>query len=88
VLVADPEKRRLLLYAEMRLPGEAWLELSLRRAENETWLIQTATFRPFGLLGRIYWYSMFPFHYFIFRGMIHNIERYRPEGNVNLQGNA
>ena len=65
VLLADKEQRRLLLYAEMKLPGEAWLEFKI---ENNK-LFQTATFRPLGLLGRIYWYSLLPFHGFIFGGM-------------------
>jgi hypothetical protein len=65
VLLADKKARRLLLYAEMKLPGEAWLEF---RIQDKT-LYQTATFRPLGLLGRLYWYSVLPFHAFIFRGM-------------------
>lgn len=69
VLLADREGGRLLLYAEMRLPGEAWLEFKL----NGNWLHQTATFRPLGLKGRLYWYAMLPFHYFIFEGMIRAI---------------
>ena len=70
VLVANREEKRLLLYAEMRLPGEAWLEF---RIDEKNQLHQIATFRPKGLLGRMYWYSLVPFHYFIFGGMIRNI---------------
>ena len=70
VLVANREEKRLLLYAEMRLPGEAWLEF---RINEKNQLHQIATFRPKGLLGRMYWYSLVPFHYFIFGGMIRNI---------------
>lgn len=69
VLVADRPAKRLLLYAEMKLPGEAWLEFKI---ENST-LIQTATFRPLGLKGRLYWYSVMPFHELVFRGMINRI---------------
>jgi len=69
VLYADREEGRLLLYAEMKLPGEAWLEF---RIKNDT-LIQTATFRPLGLKGRLYWYSVTPFHEFVFRGMINRL---------------
>ena len=36
---------------------------------------QTATFRPHGLAGRIYWYTIMPFHWFVFNGMINNINR-------------
>jgi uncharacterized protein YbjT (DUF2867 family) len=70
VLIADKREKRLLLFAEMKLPGEAWLEF---RIDNQNVLHQTATFRPLGLWGRLYWYSILPFHGFIFRGMIRNI---------------
>ena len=72
VLLADKEKRRLLLYAEMRLPGEAWLEFSMK--EDNT-LRQVATYRPKGVLGRWYWYLLMPFHIFIFKGMAKRIVR-------------
>jgi len=72
VLLADKKNGRLLLYAEMKLPGEAWLEFKIQ----DNTLIQTATFRPLGLWGRIYWYSVLPFHGLIFPGMIKNIVRY------------
>lgn len=67
VLIASKGDRRLLLYAEMKLPGEAWLEFFINE-RNE--LEQTATFRPLGLKGRLYWLAVFPFHGFIFRGML------------------
>jgi uncharacterized protein YbjT (DUF2867 family) len=70
VLIADKTEKRLLLFAEMKLPGEAWLEL---RIDNNNILHQTATFRPLGLWGRLYWYSMMPFHGYIFKGMLRNI---------------
>ena len=69
VLYANREEGRLLLYAEMKLPGEAWLEFTIKR---ET-LFQTATFRPLGVFGRLYWYSVLPFHGFIFEGMINKL---------------
>lgn len=72
VLLADKEGKRLLLFAEMKLPGEAWLEFKIDEANV---LHQTATFRPRGLRGRLYWYSIVPFHYFIFGGMIRNIAK-------------
>ena len=72
VLLADKEGKRLLLFAEMRLPGEAWLEFKI---DKDDILHQTATFRPKGLRGRLYWYSIVPFHYFIFGGMIRNIAK-------------
>ncbi|RZJ27211.1 MAG: SDR family oxidoreductase, partial [Flavobacterium sp.] len=70
VLYSSREEKRLLLYAEMKLPGEAWLEFQL--CDDNT-LKQTATFRPLGLWGRLYWYAVLPFHYFIFNGMIDKI---------------
>lgn len=65
VLYASKEEKRLLLFAEMKLPGEAWLEFKILGDS----LIQTATFRPKGLWGRIYWYSVLPLHGLIFKGM-------------------
>ena len=73
VLIADKKNKRLLLYAEMKLPGEAWLEFRIMKRHNKIQLRQTATFRPRGLWGRLYWYSVLPFHYFIFNGMIKNL---------------
>ncbi len=70
VLLASKEEQRLLLFAEMKLPGEAWLEF---RIDEHNVLHQIATFRPRGLLGRLYWYSLVPFHFFIFGGMIKRI---------------
>jgi Predicted nucleoside-diphosphate-sugar epimerases len=66
VIYADKEEMKLLLYAEMKLPGEAWLEFEIKNNR----LYQTATFRPLGLLGRFYWYSVLPFHGLIFSGML------------------
>jgi uncharacterized protein YbjT (DUF2867 family) len=73
VLVADKENKRLLLYSEMKLPGEAWLEFKIVSKDQKSFLKQTATFRPRGVLGRLYWYAVLPFHYFIFDGMAGNI---------------
>jgi uncharacterized protein YbjT (DUF2867 family) len=70
VLIADKAEKRLLLFAEMKLPGEAWLEF---RIDSNNILHQTATFRPLGIWGRLYWFSLLPFHLFIFRGMIKRI---------------
>lgn len=69
VLYANKSEKRILLYAEMKLPGEAWLEFQIK---NST-LYQTATYRPLGVWGRIYWYLLLPLHYIVFRGMIKNI---------------
>jgi hypothetical protein len=70
VLLASKEEKRLLLYAEMKLPGEAWLEFKIT---DDNTVIQTATFRPRGLMGRLYWYAVLPFHGFIFKGMLRRV---------------
>ena len=76
VLLADKANKRLLLYAEMKLPGEAWLEFKIIERNGNKMLSQVATFRPNGLWGRLYWYSMWPFHLFIFNGMAKEIIHY------------
>ena len=73
VLLADDKERRLLLYAEMKLPGEAWLEFQIKEDHDKKILIQKATFRPLGLWGRLYWYMVLPFHFLIFPGMASRI---------------
>jgi hypothetical protein len=73
VLLADRKNHRLLLFAEMKMPGEAWLEFSIIRNDHRCILKQTATFRPRGIAGRNYWYAMLPFHFFIFRNMLKRI---------------
>lgn len=69
VLYANKEEGKLILYAEMKLPGEAWLEFKII---NNT-LYQAATFRPKGVWGKLYWYSVLPFHGFIFKGMLEKL---------------
>lgn len=66
VIYADRSEKRLLLFAEMKLPGEAWLEFKIAKDR----LYQRAVFRPKGVWGRFYWFSVLPFHGFIFKGMI------------------
>jgi uncharacterized protein YbjT (DUF2867 family) len=75
VLVADKPNGRLLLYAEMKLPGEAWLEFRVKESDGRKTLFQTATYRPLGLWGRLYWYSVLPFHGLIFPKMAENITK-------------
>jgi uncharacterized protein YbjT (DUF2867 family) len=77
VLLVDKAAKRLLLYAEMKLPGEAWLEFKIIERNGKKNLSQIATFRPNGLWGRAYWYLMFPFHLFIFKGMAQQIVNYK-----------
>ena len=69
VLYANKEKGKLVLFAEMKLPGEAWLEFKI----IGNTLYQSATFRPRGIWGKLYWYSVLPFHGFIFNGMLNKL---------------
>ena len=71
VLYASKTEKRLLLLAEMKLPGEAWLEFRIQ----DSVLIQTATFRPKGLKGRMYWYLVLPLHGLLFRGLIQELTK-------------
>lgn len=71
VIYANKEEGRLLLYAEMKLPGDAWLEFKI--IDNK--LRQEATFRPLGLNGRLYWFSVLPLHGLIFNGMINELTK-------------
>jgi uncharacterized protein YbjT (DUF2867 family) len=65
----------LRLRAEMLLPGEAWLQFqSGETPGGDTLLLQTAIFAPRGLAGFLYWYSLYPFHAFIFSGLIRHIK--------------
>lgn len=67
------------LRAEMKVPGKAWLQFqSVQQEDGRTLLVETAYFAPRGLAGLLYWYSMYPFHLFIFSGMLAQvIERAR-----------
>jgi len=85
VLVADRENMRLLLYAEMSLPGEAWLEFKIKDEGHDKRFIQTATFRPKGLWGRLYWYLLVPFHLFIFQGMATRIAGHKKSPQIEGQ---
>ncbi|MFB9108233.1 SDR family oxidoreductase [Flavobacterium gyeonganense] len=69
VLYANKKEGKLILYAEMKLPGEAWLEFKI----IHNTLYQAATFKPKGFLGKLYWYSVLPFHGFIFNGMLNKL---------------
>jgi hypothetical protein len=73
VEAVEPDKR-LLLRAEMKLPGRAWLQFEVHPYEGgQTRLVQTASFAPKGLLGLAYWYILYPIHRMIFAGMIQNL---------------
>ncbi|MGE5278276.1 MAG: SDR family oxidoreductase [Acidobacteriota bacterium] len=65
----------LRLRAEMKLPGRAWLQFETMPAKGGAEIRQTAIFDAAGLLGILYWYAMYPFHRFVFRGMLRGIAR-------------
>ncbi|SHM72365.1 Protein of unknown function [Chitinophaga jiangningensis] len=74
VVIANPQQGILLLEAEMKIPGEAWLLFVLR--DNN--LTQTAVYVPDGIAGELYWWSVWPFHGFIFPGMIRRLISFSP----------
>ena len=67
------ENKMLRLAAEMKVPGRAWLEFEVTEEDGVCKVRQTAIFDPVGLFGIVYWYSLFPLHEFVFRGMLRNI---------------
>jgi hypothetical protein len=77
--------RLLRLRSEMRLDGHAWLQFTVRPEGTGSRLEQTAFFEPHGLLGLLYWYSVLPFHWFVFPGMIRTLKR-RAEASVTESG--
>ena len=79
--------RRLQLAAEMKLPGSAWLEFEAKPEVDGTELRQTAYFVPRGLVGRLYWLALVPFHVLIFKRMAHRIAR-TAEQRQSLTGSA
>ncbi len=66
---------RLTLRAEMKLPGEAWLDLTVRVIDGETHIDQTAAYDPRGLFGLVYWYALYPLHSLVFGGMLRGLKR-------------
>lgn len=71
--------KRLLLHAQMKVPGQAWLELDVQANQ----LVQTAHFLPKGVWGRLYWYALVPIHYFVFRNLSQNIVNRAREAMIN-----
>jgi len=69
-------EQSLKLYAEMILPGKAWLEFRISKLPNgQSEVIQEATFSPRGLGGQLYWYAVLPLHVLVFPTMIRNLIR-------------
>ncbi len=66
---------RLLLRAEMKVPGRAWLEFTVEPDGTGTRIHQTAVFDPRGVFGRLYWYGISPLHWLVFAGMLRRIAK-------------
>ena len=74
--VADlRQDKRLLLLAQMKVPGKAWLEFDIQGDR----LVQTAHFIPRGVLGRLYWWSVLPLHHLVFGNLGASIVRHAGE---------
>ena len=76
--------RLVRLYAEMKLPGRAWLQFEVTPADDGAGAVihQTAEFDPVGLGGLVYWYAVWPVHAAVFRGMIRGIARAAERANA------
>ncbi len=66
---------RLLLRSEMKLPGRAWLEFNITKQDTGYKLSVVAYYDTHSLFGELYWYFFLPFHHFIFKHLIEEIER-------------
>jgi hypothetical protein len=70
---AFEQDKRLLLRAEMKLPGKAWLEFVVEESEEGSMIRQTASFDPAGWMGAAYWYLISPLHGIVFSRMLRSI---------------
>jgi len=76
------EGKRLLLYAQMKVPGKAWLEFDIQPEQ----LVQTAHFLPKGVIGRLYWYLLAPIHYFVFSDLAQSIVKVSTKNHLPKTG--
>lgn len=79
------DNKILRLSAEMKVPGRAWLEFEVTEEDGVSEVRQTAIFDPVGLFGILYWYSLFPLHEFVFRGMLRNICKAAVENSKEVE---
>ena len=79
--------QRLLLVAEMRIPGRLWLQFDIEGDDRRTEIRLTTVFDPAGSVGFVYWYLLYPVHHTIFKAMLHGLKRAihrdpsRPDGS-------
>ena len=84
VLLVKPDER-LVLVAEMKLPGQAVLEFRLNKIDEQTTeVLQIARYLPKGLMGMMYWYAVMPLHGFVFNGMLRGIAE--ASGKETIEG--
>lgn len=85
-VVESEPGHQLVLEAEMKVPGKAWLTWRIEPADEPdvVRLHQVAFFAPKGLFGRLYWYTMLPFHWLIFRQMAHAIAAHAVRSGIEL----
>ncbi len=76
------DNRRLRLFAEMKLPGRAWLEFEVEGEGATSRIRQTAIFDPIGVWGQLYWYALYPLHQLIFAGMLRHIANASQRGET------
>ncbi|MCH9631546.1 MAG: hypothetical protein S4CHLAM37_15690 [Chlamydiia bacterium] len=69
------ENELLTLKAEMKLPGRAYLQFTLSSKDSQTDIVMKSSFDPIGILGEVYWYLMWPFHFFIFDGLLNRVKK-------------
>ena len=74
--------RRLLLAAEMKLPGRLWLQFEVKANGHRTAIRQTTVFDPAGYVGLAYWYVLYPVHHTIFAAMLHGLHRHPTAGDT------
>jgi hypothetical protein len=67
--------KKLLLRAEMKIPGKAWLEFNITEAGEKQKLNTIAYYDTSSLIGKLYWYLCLPFHHFIFGNLIKEIDK-------------
>jgi uncharacterized protein YbjT (DUF2867 family) len=84
-VVAFEPDRHLLLAAEMKLPGRAWLEYEVEPRDGGSTIRQTAIYDPIGLAGLAYWYGIYPLHRLIFAGTLRGIARAAAQGGPSQQ---
>ncbi len=80
--------RSVLLKAEMKVPGEAWLEVAVTpETPCRTILACRAWFAPRGLPGEIYWWGLYPIHLLVFRGMVRGVKRQAEGDRLSFTAN-